>query len=112
MVVIPWIVPREEIQPKSGKSAAASDLTLGRIVKVPNTRLTSQPVQMSPEQYQKQVQKRDEMKEKAKAALTREKEEGKRAAPHNSTPTGNGSRQTVVPAAASGPPPANGSTTR
>ncbi len=116
---------RAELEPDSeiqageykGKVRAIGSLfttleTAGGIVKVPNTQLTSQPVQMSPEQYQKQVQKRDEMKEKAKTALAKEKEEGKRAAPPNSTPTGTGSRQTVVSAAGSGPPPANGSTTR
>jgi small-conductance mechanosensitive channel len=45
------------------------------VVKVPNTELTGQPVQMSQEAFQQQVQKRQEMKDKAKQAMEATKQQ-------------------------------------
>ena len=39
------------------------------VVKVPNSQLTGQPVRMSPEQYEQQVQRREQMKEQARQAV-------------------------------------------
>ena len=39
------------------------------IVKVPNAQLTGQPLRMSPQQYQQQIDKREQMKQQAREAL-------------------------------------------
>lgn len=74
------------------------------VIKVPNTELTTQPVRMSQQAFQRQVQKRQEMKEKAKQAVQSQQDGGGRpqagqqqaraaSVPAGSTSTGNSRRQ-------------------
>lgn len=46
------------------------------VIKVPNTELVNQRISMSPEQYQQQVQKREQLKEQGKQALAQQKRQG------------------------------------
>ena len=62
------------------------------VVKVPNTELTSQAVQMSPEAFQQQVQKREQMKERGRQAMEQAKRES------GSGATSGGSTVRVAPA--------------
>jgi hypothetical protein len=65
------------------------------VIKVPNTELTSQPVQMSQQAFQQQVQKRQEMKEKAKQAMESQQNGGPQndGRPRSTPPT-----PTAIPA--------------
>jgi len=46
------------------------------VVKIPNTELTGRPLQMSGEAYEQQVQKREQMKEKARQAMQSQQGQG------------------------------------
>jgi hypothetical protein len=66
------------------------------VVKIPNTELTGQAVRMTPEQYQQQVQKREQLKAQARQAA----QQGRREAQGMD---GSGNRTSPAPAVALGP---------
>lgn len=65
------------------------------VVKVPNTQLTGQPVQMSQQAFEQQVQKREEMKEMARQAAQPQRDGGGQPRPSSTV-----HRTTVTPGAA------------
>ena len=68
--------------------------TTDGVVKVPNAQLTAQPVQMSHQAYQQQVQKREEMKERARQAVQQAQQQ-----PRSGGGGGGQPRPAAVPAA-------------